>query len=142
MTIEGDGGSNRNKTVFRPSPLQRLKKDRQQQRPRLSESEEPDWGATPRDNGNGETTNPGSRGDVEGSGAEQPVWNAPTADSLERPSPPSGPAMEPSRLGEDDVPLPTTPREVRNLMLAEASPLLALAAGIRSGRVRMSLPRW
>ncbi len=142
MTIEGDGGSNRNKTVFRPSPLQRLKKDRQQQRPRLSESEEPDWGATPRDNGYGETTNPGSRGDVEHKGAEQPVWNAPTADSLERPSPPSGPAMEPSRLGEDDVPLPTTPREVRNLMLAEASPLLALAAGIRSGRVRMSLPRF
>ncbi len=138
MTIEGDGGSNRNKTVFRPSPLQRLKKDRQE-RPRLSEPEEPDWGASPStDPGYGETTNPGV-GDAQESGGDQSDWNAPAVDNSDRPAPPSQPAMEPSRLGEDDVPVPTTPREVRNLMLAEASPLLALAAGIRSGRVRMQL---
>lgn len=50
--------------------------------------------------------------------------------------------MAPSSLGEDDVPVPATPRHVRNLMLAEAGPLLALAAGVRSGRVRMSMPRF
>ncbi|WP_254602737.1 type IVB secretion system protein IcmH/DotU, partial [Sphingomonas bacterium] len=44
--------------------------------------------------------------------------------------------------GEDDVPLPATAREVRNVMLAEASPVLALAAGMRSGRVRTPLPQF
>lgn len=134
MTGEGDGGSNRNRTVFRPSPLQRLKKEGQ--RPELSEPEDAQWGPS---------SSPDEFGDASASGREseheasQPVWNAPTVESGREPS---GPAMAPSRLGEDDVPLPSTPREVRNLMLAEASPLLALAAGIRSGRVRMSMPRF
>ena len=59
---------------------------------------------------------------------------------LEAPRSPAG--LAPSRLGEDDVPLPATPRQVRNLMLTEAAPVLALAAAMRSGRVRTPLPQF
>jgi type VI secretion system protein ImpK len=136
---QGDGGSNRNRTVFRPSPLQRLKREGQPPPPPLPAADEPGWGATP-------PADPGFAGPSHAPAealrpdAQQPVWNAPAPEAREQPAP--GPAMAPSRLGEDDVPLPATPREVRNIMLAEASPLLALAAGIRSGRVRMSMPRF
>ena len=53
-----------------------------------------------------------------------------------------GPALTPSQLAEDDVPLPATPRVVRNIMLTEAGPVLALAASIRSGRVRAPMPQF
>ena len=131
MTGEGDDGSNRNRTVFRPSPLQRLKKEGQQ-RPRLTDPEDAQWAPSGSDDG--------GAADALASDPSAPVWNPPTVEGGERP--PQGPEMAPSRLGEDDVPLPSTPPQVRNLMLSEASPLLALAAGIRSGRVRLSLPRF
>ena len=50
MTGEGDDGSNRNRTVFRPSPLQRLKKEGQQ-RPRLSDPEDAQWAPSGSDDG-------------------------------------------------------------------------------------------
>lgn len=140
MTGEGDGGSNRNRTVFRPSPLQQLKKEGQK-RPRLSESENAQWGPSSSPDEFGDPSpDAGARSDALGADANQPVAHPPTEENGQRP--PHGPAMAPSRLGEDDVPLPATPRQVRNLMLAEASPLLALAAGIRSGRVQMSMPQF
>lgn len=49
-------------------------------------------------------------------------------------------SLAPSRLAEDDVPLPATPPAVRNLLLAEAGPVLALAAGMRAGRVQTAMP--
>ena len=55
---------------------------------------------------------------------------------------PAGAALAPSRLAEDDVPGPATPRSLRNLMLAEAAPVLALAAGIRAGRIRAPMPQF
>ena len=133
VTREGDGGSNRNRTVFRPSPLQRLKKE-EQQRPTTSEPEDAQWGASSPEQSSAGASDP------LGGDANPPEWNPPAAELGD--GPPRGPEIAPSRLGEDDVPLPSTPRQVRNLMLAEASPLLALAAGIRSGRVRMSMPRF
>ena len=62
--------------------------------------------------------------------------------TLSRDQPISGAALQPSRLGEDDVPLPSTPREIRNVMLAEAGPVLALAAGMRAGRIRTPPPQF
>lgn len=136
MNREGDGGSNRNKTVFRPSPLQRLKKEGQPTPPRLSEPEDADWGST----SSFETNDDRTAADALRVEPQEPAWNSPAPERTQRPA--AAPAMAPSRLGEDDVPVPATPREVRNLMLSEASPLLALAAGIRSGRVRMSMPQF
>jgi type VI secretion system protein ImpK len=40
------------------------------------------------------------------------------------------------------VPLPATPRSVRNIILTEAAPVLALAAGIRAGRARITMPQF
>lgn len=141
MSEDGEGGSNRNRTVFRPSPLQRLEK--KQKRPRLTDPEDAQWGpssAPDAEYGTAAAPDTGEPGDALSAEGHQPVWNAPTTASGE--APPQGPAMAPSRLEEDDVPVPPTPRQVRNLMLAEASPLLALAAGIRSGRVRITMPRF
>jgi type VI secretion system protein ImpK len=44
-------------------------------------------------------------------------------------------------LTADDIPRPATAPKVRNVMMAKAARVLALAAGVRSGRVRMDLPR-
>ena len=43
-------------------------------------------------------------------------------------------------LNDDDIPLPSTPRDVRSLLVTEAGPVLALAASIRSGRARIAMP--
>jgi len=106
-------GNPRNKTVFRPSPLQGLK----QGTAAPSRGEPMGWGPPP----------------------AQPAYDPPPPP---RPPAASSFASTPSRLAEDDVPLPATPRSVRNPMLAEAGPVLALAAGIRAGRVRMDLPQF
>ncbi|WP_232332923.1 type IVB secretion system protein IcmH/DotU [Novosphingobium aquimarinum] len=71
-------------------------------------------------------------------------WNAPAAP----PQAPAGrpdqppPGMAPSRLGDDDVPLPDEPRVVRNVILDEALPALSLAASIRAGRVRAPMQQF
>lgn len=44
------------------------------------------------------------------------------------------------QLNDDDIPVPATPRDVRNPLLTEGAPLLALAASVRSGRARISMP--
>lgn len=79
-----------------------------------------------------------------GQSAPPPVDNgygAPPPLSRSGPQP-AGAALAPSRLAEDDVPGPATPRSLRNLMLAEAAPVLALAAGIRAGRIRAPMPQF
>lgn len=117
------GGPRSNKTVFRPSPLQSLKQ------------------------GN---ASPGDAAPVPPSGWGEPMLPEPPPagaaydhfasqpEALAR----AGPDLAPSRLSEDDVPLPATPRKVRSIMVAEAGPVLAMAAGVRSGRVRMPMPQF
>jgi type VI secretion system protein ImpK len=131
MTGDPDG-PNRNKTVFRPSPLQGLREQRSRTVPPTRD--EPDWGE-PDPVGTGEGAEPDRRW------AQQAPPPQPEEARQPRPeSPAQAAALPPSRLAEDDVPLPQTPPAVRNLMLGEASPLLALAAGVRSGRVRIAMP--
>lgn len=120
-----------NRTVFRPSPLQARREARRAAPPPPAAGA---WDAQ-------EATRPPER-------AWQPPRREETADYLAAPAlsrtgtgPASG-ALAPSRLAEDDVPLPATPREVRNPLLAEAAPALSLAAGVRSGRVRIPLPQF
>ena len=47
-----------------------------------------------------------------------------------------------SELPSDDIPLPEAPQMVRNRLMAEAGPVLALAASVRSGRTRPALPQF
>lgn len=105
-----EGGDDGNKTVFRPSPLQGLK------RPQPSFS----GGAGP--------------GSDSGYGAPPPLTRSGHA--------PVATGLAPSRLADDDVPLPATPPAIRNIMLAEAEPVLALLAAVRAGRVRMPMPEF
>lgn len=115
-----DDEKNANRTVFRPSPLQELR----------------GGGVQP-----GVTPSPGAMRDRAAPPARPAGYDAPAP--LSRTGiPPGGAGLAPSRLAEDDVPGPATPRSVRNLMLAEAAPVLALAAGIRSGRVRAPMPQF
>ena len=95
---EDDG----DKTIFRPSPLQGLKR-------------------------------PGTAGSHPGGYGAPPPLSASGA-------PPMGAGLAPSRLADDDVPHPATPPAIRNIMLAEAEPVLALLAAVRAGRVRLPMP--
>ena len=133
--MSGDGGSGGgNKTVFRPSPLQGLKGNQQQNPPANPPM---DWGSPPP-----MTTAPSQPAYDAYQGAPAPGgYDAPPSMSPTAPVERSGP-LAPSRLAEDDVPLPQTPRTVRNILLTEAGPVLALAAGVRAGRVRTPLPQF
>ena len=138
-----------NKTVFRPSPLQGRRQagpTPPQQQAGWGAPPPADWGApapaAPPQQSWGAP--PPTASDPQGYGAMPTMSQsqAPQSYPPQNYGPGSAPALTPSRLGEDDVPLPTTPREVRNLMLAEAGPVLALAAGMRAGRVRTPLPQF
>ena len=49
--------------------------------------------------------------------------------------------VEQPRLMDDDIPRPTTGPKIRNVMMDQASPVLALAASVRSGRAQIGLPQ-
>ncbi|MEN3749463.1 type IVB secretion system protein IcmH/DotU [Sphingomonas sp. HF-S3] len=130
MSNEGDDGANR--TVFRPSPLQGL-------RGRGNSGQSQDaggWGAPPPSSGFGV---PGGSPQPSDGGNQR--YDAPPPLSRIGPAQ-QGVRLDPSRLAEDDVPRPATERKVRNIMLTEAAPVLALAAGMRAGRVRAPLPQF
>lgn len=118
MSANGTGNGDGNKTVFRPSPLQGL---RQSQGAAPPPPAAQDWGSPP----------------------APPPAAAPYIAATSSAPPPRAPAgLAPSRLAEDDVPLPATAPTIRNVMLAEAAPALALAAGIRAGRARTPMPQF
>lgn len=138
--MSGDGGGN--KTVFRPSPLQGLKQGKPGEPPAAPEQQ--GWGS-PAPPPGGYTPPPPPPPPYSPAPAYEPRETA----GYEAPPPmsrsglaPAGAALAPSRLAEDDVPLPPTPRTVRNIMLAEAGPVLALAAGFRAGRLRAPMPQF
>jgi type VI secretion system protein ImpK len=58
------------------------------------------------------------------------------------PSPASAGLTPSARLVQDDIPLPSQPQLVRNRLILEAGPILALAASIRSGRAREPLQQF
>lgn len=149
----GAGGGGGNKTVFRPSPLQGLKQG--QQAPQQPPAGGSGWGQPPAPGGYASQPDPAGYGAPPQGYApppqQQSYGSAPQGDAGGYDAPPAmsrsgmgahAPALAPSRLSEDNVPLPATPRQVRNIMLTEAGPVLALAAGIRSGRVRTPLPQF
>lgn len=134
MSDDGRG----NKTVFRPSPLQGLKQGQgQPQQPPAQQG----WTPPNAPGGYAAPPSPGGYAPPPPPARETPGYDAPPPMSRAG-VPPQGPALAPSRLAEDDVPLPATPRSVRNIMLTEAGPVLALAAGVRAGRVRTPMPQF
>ena len=72
---------------------------------------------------------------------QQPQAPAPGGASPFAPSPPAQ-ARAVAALPTDDIPLPEAAQMVRNLLLAEAAPVLALAASVRAGRTRPPLPQF
>lgn len=104
--------SSNNRTVFRPSPLQGLNQPQKLPQPRPEASFGPSSGRQ-MDSG--------------------PIFPVPPA-ALGQP-----PIAAPT---QDDIPLPGQPQLVRNKLMLEAGPILALAASIRSGRAREPLQQF
>lgn len=145
MSGSDQNGKGGNRTVFRPSPLQGLKQGGgaasppgQQPAPPAGQPPSYDWNAP-----QAPAAPPPGYAPPPPQQAYEPAPSFAPPPQLSRTSEPyGGPPMAPSRLREDDVPLPATRAEVRNRMLAEAAPVLALAASIRSGRVRLPMPQF
>lgn len=113
MSGSGDD-NNPNKTVFRPSPLQGL-------RPATP---------TPVPGVTGTAFSPNSA--ISSESAQ--LFPGPPQSFSALPTPSSRPVV-----GDDDIPLAPAGRAARNPMMAAASPILALIAGVRSGRVQIPL---
>ncbi|HQS95895.1 MAG: type IV secretion protein DotU [Novosphingobium sp. 17-62-19] len=133
--MSGDGSSdNGNRTVFRPSPLAGMRGGAPAQ---PSPTTQPPsgggaWGAPP------PMAQPPMPPQAPPSG-----FGAPPAGFGE--PPPSFAAPQPMmgggrRLNDDDIPVPSRPRDTRSPLVIEAGTVLALAASVRSGRARISMP--
>ncbi|HVM99747.1 MAG TPA: type IVB secretion system protein IcmH/DotU [Caulobacteraceae bacterium] len=62
-------------------------------------------------------------------------------------APPPTPGLAPvaqtaQPLNDDDIPRPSTPPKVRNVMMDQGAAVLALAASLKSGRVQVPLPHF
>ena len=139
-TVNDDGSAdNANRTVFRPSPLSGM---------RPAEPAGPGagaapqaaaggaWGAPP---GDASPAHPSATSPPPRQGAYDFGGPPPGFDSL----PPAfaAPGQMPAvRLNDDDIPLPSRPRDTRSPLVIEAGPALALIAAVRSGRARIALP--
>ncbi|MDE2595337.1 MAG: type IVB secretion system protein IcmH/DotU [Sphingomonadales bacterium] len=160
--MSGDGSSdNGNRTVFRPSPLAGMKQG-QPPAPGAAPPAPPASGFPPAP-GFGAAPPPPPVGfgapppagfgapPASGFGAAPDPFGAPAADPFGTPAyqaPPAGYAPQPQygapagggRLSDDDIPVPSLPRDGRSLLVTEAGPVLAIAASVRSGRARISMP--
>lgn len=141
--MSGDGSSdNGNRTVFRPSPLSGMRGGGgvQPQPSPLTPPPPPagagGWGTPPP---MAQPAQPPAAPPVQPSHG----FGAPPA-GFGEPPPSFAAPMQPTsggrRLNDDDVPVPSRPRETRSPLVIEAGPVLALAASVRSGRARISLP--
>ncbi len=143
--MSGDGSSdNGNRTVFRPSPLAGMRGGTplQPSAPTPPPSGPPGsagaWGAPPPIAQPAAPTPPPA-----GFAAPPSGFGAPPAGFGE--PPPSFAAPQPvmgggRRLNDDDIPVPSRARETRSPLVIEAGTVLALAASVRSGRARISMP--
>lgn len=161
--MSGDGSSdNGNRTVFRPSPLAGMRQGGQGAPPPPAQPVPPNpaggWGtpaASPPPSGFPPA--PGFGAPASPFGAPPPApggFGAPPpapADPFGAPAyqaPPAGFDPQPQygapqgggRLNDDDIPLPALPRDTRSPLVTEAGAVLALAASVRSGRARISMP--
>jgi type IV/VI secretion system ImpK/VasF family protein len=112
MTGSGSSDNNGGRTVFRPSPLSIIRAPEQS------------------------PEQPRSAGD----------WEPAVPHSIETFAPPPIRPAEAqarrARFNDDDIPRPAVPLNARSPIISEAGPVLALAASIRSGRARVSIPEF
>jgi type VI secretion system protein ImpK len=124
LAMSDPSSDNGNRTVFRPSPLSGLRQGQPAPTPPAAPGPAP-------------TPTPSA-------------FDAPPADpgyaSPSSPFAPEGAAagahLAQQRLNDDDIPLPSRPRETRAPLVTEAGPLLTLAASVRSGRARIAMPEF
>jgi type VI secretion system peptidoglycan-associated protein len=123
---QGGDDNNPHRTVFRPSPLQGLKGGQPAPpapppAPPAAQQPYPAFGAQP-------------------AAPAQPAYTPPQY----VPPPQQGgaaPNYATAAINDDDIPRPANEPTWRNPMVVAAAPVLALAAGMRSGRVQMALPQ-
>lgn len=112
MSNNGDDERTPNRTVFRPSPLQGMR--------------------------------PAGQGEPGPAPQPQPYTTAAPQPQLQPQSAgfgaPPPPTMARPITSDDDIPAAPPAARPRNAMMTAAAPILALIAGVRSGRVQMSLP--
>ncbi|HLY79760.1 MAG TPA: type IVB secretion system protein IcmH/DotU [Caulobacteraceae bacterium] len=160
--MSSDDNNNSNRTVFRPSPLQGLRNrppdqggdthfgqppagappqqpfpSQQQPFPPPQQQQPPPQSFPP--------AQPWQPAPQPFQPQPEPQQIAPQAPPLVAPQPqPQAYAPQPAAppiLGDDDIPRPTAPPKVRNVMMDLAAPALALAASVRSGRAQVGLPQ-
>ena len=133
----------RNKTVFRPSPLKRgggdggLGGNSTGTPPPAAGgfSGTGDWDQSPAGGGAG-----GSVGGSSGGGGFGPLDGDPFAGGAAAAPPASaGGAVLAEQQFYDSVPQPPQPRHDRNVMMAHAAPVLAMAAALQSGRWQVTM---
>ena len=136
--MSDDGSSdNGNRTVFRPSPLSGMRPP-QPAGPDPGRGAAPGgpWGAPPPV---APPAHPSAHSPPPGQGAHD--FGAPPPGFGMPPPAFAAPGPMPAvRLNDDDIPLPSRPRDTRSPLVVEASPVLALIAAVRSGRARVALP--
>lgn len=148
--MSGDGSAdNGNRTVFRPSPLSGLKQG-QGAAPGQPPAPPAGGGFPPAPPAGGGFGAPPGFGNAPPPGfppaPAAPAFGAPPAQDYAappagfNPQPQTGGQGPAQRLTDDDIPIPSLPRDSRNPLVTEAGPVLALAASVRSGRARISMP--
>ena len=130
--MSGDGSSdNGNRTVFRPSPLSGARQAQAPVAPGQFPGQPPQpAGGFAQSPGFGQQPPPPSFGAPEQSFASSDTYDA-------APQQYGQPAN--LSLNDDDIPIPSLPRNSRNPLVTEAAPMLALAASLRSGRAQITL---
>jgi type VI secretion system protein ImpK len=137
---DGSSGSGGKRTVFRPSPLAGLRQGQAQPpgaappAPGFPPAPPPGFGAPPPPPPQGFAPPP-----PQGFAPPPPAFDAPPAGFAAAPPHTVIPGAS-QRLNDEDIPVPALVRETRSPLVMEASPVLALAASVRSGRARISLP--
>jgi type VI secretion system protein ImpK len=157
------GGGGGNRTIFRPSPLSGMRQGQPPAQPPQQGGGFPPPPPTPQ-GGNfapvptwGSSAQappplpaaPPSFGQVAQPSSMQPVspgyvqgGDAALPAGFVAPQPYQGAPMVQGRLSDEDIPLPSQPRETRSPLVMEAGPVLALAASVRSGRARIAMPNF
>lgn len=144
----GAGGGGGNRTVFRPSPLAGMRQGQGAAPPPAAPPQGqpgfPPAAAPP-------PPQEFSKPPTWGTSAPPPPPPLPNPQPQFYDNPPPGftPSAAPQgegftgasrRLTDEDIPLPQRPLDSRSPLVMEAGPVLALAASVRAGRARLSMP--
>jgi type VI secretion system protein ImpK len=137
-------GDDKNKTVFRPSPLKGRGAGSGEPGPAnpfgTPTPTPPAGGFSNTDDWNASTAQPRRESPPSPSGGSfQPLSQDPFARPGQPPAPAGQPLDTTHAQFQDSVPQPEHPREDRNPMMAHAAPVLAMTAALQSGRWQISM---